>query len=308
MDSFGEEVGVRIEHVEEFLDLAVTLNFTRTAKHFYITQPVLSKHIAGLEAELGSRLFNRDKTGITLTSFGTALLPMARALVGDKNRLLDEARSLLSNNGANMRIGYLQGAAGAHIPEIQRRFKIAYPNVSVEYFTYEFDKIFEQLNNSSVDLIIGGLTLSLENNTYVIHKVYEDTYFALTKADDPLASLREISASDLAGKTVVVPAPSFFSRDIEALEDWLHADENGIRIVDSVHDINAAPLSVKIDNAVSLTFGHLAPFYGSEYELVPLKSFDKTLDIAVIWRRSMEKPFFNHFANTVQEVIEEFGY
>ena len=55
---------MRIEHVEEFLDLAVTLNFTRTAKHFYITQPVLSKHIAGLEAELGSRLFNRDKTGI----------------------------------------------------------------------------------------------------------------------------------------------------------------------------------------------------------------------------------------------------
>ena len=299
---------MKIEHIEEFLDLASTLNFTRTAKHFYITQPVLSKHIAGLETELGSQLFNREKTGITLTDFGKALLPTARTLVGDKDRLLEEARNLISRTDISLKIGYLQGAAGIHIPEIQRRFRAAHPNISVEYFTYEFNKIFEQLNNSSVDLIIGGLTLSLADGAYVIRKVYEDTYFALMRADDPLASRQKVSAADLAGKTVVMPAPSFFSRDIQATREWLCADENDINLVESVHDINVAPLSVKIDNAVSLTFGHLAPFYGSEYEFVPLDGFDKTLDIAVIWRRSVEKPFFEDFARIVKQVIEEFGY
>ena len=52
---------MRIEHVEEFLDLADTLNFTRTAKRFFVTQPVLSKHIASLEQEIGGKLFDRDQ-------------------------------------------------------------------------------------------------------------------------------------------------------------------------------------------------------------------------------------------------------
>ena len=48
------------------------------------------------------------------------------------------------------------------------------------------------------------------------------------------------------GKTVVVPAPTFFDRDIEALNNWLEPHANGITVLESVHDINAAPLSVKI--------------------------------------------------------------
>ena len=71
-----------------------------------------------------------------------------------------------------------------------------------------------------------------------------------------------------------------------------------------MHDINAAPLSVKISNAVSITFGHLASYYGSDYELIPVEGFDKSLDIVVTWRKSAEKPFFEDFARIVKEVIK----
>jgi hypothetical protein len=120
--------------------------------------------------------------------------------------------------------------------------------------------------------------------------------------------LQSVTPADLAGKTVVVPAPSFFGRDIEALNNWLDPHVNGITVLESVHDINAAPLSVKISNAVSMTFGHLASYYGSDYELVPVEGFDKSLDIVVAWRKSVEKPFFEDFARIVKEVVDEFGY
>ena len=71
---------------------------------------------------------------------------------------------------------------------------------------------------------------------------------------------------------------------------------------------SAAPLSVKISNAVSITFGHLVSYYGSDYVLVPVEGFDKSLDIVVAWRKSAEKPFFEDFARIVKEVIDEFGY
>ena len=299
---------MRIEHVEEFIDLSVTLNFTRTAKHFFVTQPVLSKHIASLEQELGDKLFERDKHNMRMTPFGKALLPLAKQLVGDKNRMLAEAQGLTAGKASSIKVGFLQGAAGGHIPEIQKRFHKLHPNVTVDYFTYEFDRIFESLNDSSTDMVIGGLTLSLPEKAYEIRRVYEDSYYALVASTDPLCSLQSVTPADLAGKTVVVPAPSLFGRDIEALNNWLDPHVNGITVLESVHDINAAPLSVKISNAVSMTFGHLASYYGSDYELVPVEGFDKSLDIVVAWRKSVEKPFFEDFARIVKEVVDEFGY
>ena len=299
---------MRIEHVEEFIDLSVTLNFTRTAKHFFVTQPVLSKHIASLEQELGGKLFERDKHNMRMTPFGEALLPFAKQLIGDKNRMLAEAQSLTAGKISSIKVGFLQGAAGGHIPEIQKRFHRLHPNVTVEYFTYEFDRIFESLNDNSTDMIIGGLTLSLPKDAYEVRQVYEDSYYALVASSDPLSSLQAVSPADLSGKTVVVPAPSFFGRDIEALSNWLDPLANGITVRESMHDINAAPLSVKISNAVSITFGHLASYYGSDYELIPVEGFDKSLDIVVTWRKSAEKPFFEDFACIVKDVIDEFGY
>ena len=138
--------------------------------------------------------------------------------------------------------------------------------------------------------------------------MYEDSYYALVTSDSPLAKLQAVTSRDLRGKTVVIPAPSFFERDIDVLVKWLNPKDNDILILESVHDINTAPLSVSIDNSVSLTFGHLASYYKAGYSLVPLKDFDAVLDIAVIWRKSYEKPFFDDFARVVQEVIDEFGY
>lgn len=299
---------MRIEHLEEFLDLAGTLNFTQTAKHFFITQPVLSKHIASLEQEFGGKLFERDKGAVSLTPLGNLLLPGAQMLVGDKNRLLSDAAQYLSNESARLKVGYLTGAAAKHIPSIQRQFSEMYPDVKVEYFTYEFDKIFEYLNNSEVDMIIGGLALALSDDQYVIYEVYEDTYYALVRSDDPLTALPEITAADLAGKTVIVPAPSFFGRDTEALNEWLEPRKNGISVVESVHDINAAPLTVAMGDCAALSFGHLAAYYGTDYTLIPLKGFDATLNIAVIWRRSAEKPFFRDFARITHDVIRSTGY
>lgn len=45
---------MRIQTLYEFLVLATRLNFTETAKNFYVSQSVLSDHISGLEKSLAS--------------------------------------------------------------------------------------------------------------------------------------------------------------------------------------------------------------------------------------------------------------
>ena len=51
---------MNIDHLREFVYLAETLSFAATARHFFISASVLSKHVSALEDDLQVKLFVRD--------------------------------------------------------------------------------------------------------------------------------------------------------------------------------------------------------------------------------------------------------
>ncbi len=58
------------QQINYFLSLCETLNFTKTASLFHVTQPVISRQIASLEEELGVVLFRRNRHRVMLTTSG----------------------------------------------------------------------------------------------------------------------------------------------------------------------------------------------------------------------------------------------
>lgn len=67
--------------LKRFIDLAEAKNYTKVARHDYISQPALSKQINELEAETGVQLFNRDHHHVELTSQGQQFLATAKLLL-----------------------------------------------------------------------------------------------------------------------------------------------------------------------------------------------------------------------------------
>lgn len=61
---------MKLEHLDEFAALALSLNFSNAAKRLHISPSVLSKHIAALEREIGQQLFVRSTTFVELTPAG----------------------------------------------------------------------------------------------------------------------------------------------------------------------------------------------------------------------------------------------
>ena len=60
-----------IQDITCFLNLAETLNYTKTAEELFISQPAVTRHINSLETELGFKLFDRSvKRKIALTEAG----------------------------------------------------------------------------------------------------------------------------------------------------------------------------------------------------------------------------------------------
>ena len=86
-----------LRQLEYVVAVAETLNFTRAAERSHVVQSALSHQVARLEAELGTRLFERSTKSVRLTASGELLVEYARRVlttVADARAELDALKGL----------------------------------------------------------------------------------------------------------------------------------------------------------------------------------------------------------------------
>ncbi|MBF6136309.1 LysR family transcriptional regulator [Nocardia otitidiscaviarum] len=89
-----------IRHLRFFVSVADEGHFGRAAAALEMTQPPLSQGLRRLEQHLGVDLLHRTRQGAVLTAAGLQLLPRARLLVDDADRLLAESQRIAQAHGA----------------------------------------------------------------------------------------------------------------------------------------------------------------------------------------------------------------
>lgn len=75
----GDEMN--FEYLDEFVHLAHSLSFRRTAEHFFVSRSVISRHMAALEESLGALLLVRNTHGVELTDAGEVFFQEAQSLL-----------------------------------------------------------------------------------------------------------------------------------------------------------------------------------------------------------------------------------
>ena len=133
-----------------FVSAANTLNFSRTAEQFYISQPAVTHSIKILEASLGAKLFNRTSRKITLTEEGIEFLPYAvKAL-----ETLSSAEIRLQNM-AQGRIGHIRIAAlssSAHqMSDCLFNLHKVYPSIQVDIDLLEGTDLVNSIRKGTYD-------------------------------------------------------------------------------------------------------------------------------------------------------------
>ncbi|MCD8116998.1 MAG: LysR family transcriptional regulator [Oscillospiraceae bacterium] len=81
---------IDLELLAHFISLTEDMNLTKTARRLYITQPTLSRQMAGLEKQLGVSLFIRDGHSVSLT-------PTGELLKVEGAELLNHAATMIEN-------------------------------------------------------------------------------------------------------------------------------------------------------------------------------------------------------------------
>src|SRR3954447_14662018 len=135
-------------------------SFSRAAEELYVSQPAVSKHMASLEAEVGSPLVDRRRGGAVLTPAGTLLADYvlrAQALLANATRALAA--------GGDAAVGTLALAASGIpgefvLPEIVARFHEQHPRVEVDFRLTTSAGALALVRAHAVELaVVGGLTL-----------------------------------------------------------------------------------------------------------------------------------------------------
>ena len=80
---------MKLSVMREFVRLAASRNYSRTAEELYIAQSALSRHMTALEKELNTQLINRTRNSFELTSMGEIALEGFQKILEDYEAMLD---------------------------------------------------------------------------------------------------------------------------------------------------------------------------------------------------------------------------
>jgi len=94
----------KLRAYEVFCSTVETLSFSRAARRLGTSKAVVSKYVAGLEAELGVRLLQRTTRVVSLTPAGRALYERCRQLLEEITAMEDTARDERSAVSGSLRV------------------------------------------------------------------------------------------------------------------------------------------------------------------------------------------------------------
>jgi hypothetical protein len=103
---------VELRHLRYFVVAAEELNLRRAAHRLEITQPALTKQIAGLEERVGISLLARERHRLTgLTSAGAEFLAGARQILEQVEDAIRRVQLIALGRSGRLRIGLTDDAA-----------------------------------------------------------------------------------------------------------------------------------------------------------------------------------------------------
>lgn len=212
-----------IASMKAFVAVAELGSFSRASEQLFMTQPAVSKRIAGLEQDLGVSLFDRLGRGIQLTEAGHKFLTSCRRILADIQISRDEVLSLGADVGGRLRLATSHHVGIHRLPPVLKAFTQTYPEVELDLLFMDSELACDEVLNGHIELAVVTLPDQLED-ALITELVWPDPLSVVCASDHPLASEisagKVVTADMLTSYNAVLPARGTVTRAI--LLDALH--------------------------------------------------------------------------------------
>lgn len=198
--------------VRHFLEVVRTGSVTEAAARLDVAPSAVSRHIARLERELDTLLFERRARGMVPNAAGELLAAHARRAWLDIERVTDDIQALLGLQRGSVRLASTDGFASELLPRLIADFQRRYTGIRFVLEVRAQAEIPQLVRAGEVDI---GVTLSTHSERQInVELRHPSPILAVMAAGHPLAARRQLSLSQLIGYPMGLPSPHSILRQL----------------------------------------------------------------------------------------------
>ncbi len=169
-----------VKYLNYILAIANRRNMTKAAEDLFVSQSSLSQYLSRLEQELGTPLFTRSKSELTLTPAGELYTDAARQVIKIQKELYQNIAGL-SRRG-RISVGVTSNFGLRMLSEIIPRFKEQYPGVAIEISETSLPGLKKMLLEESIHVGIAAEVSTVPFGGLAQPLRQEEVFFAIPRA------------------------------------------------------------------------------------------------------------------------------
>ncbi len=272
-----------VKQLRYFVALEEHQHFGKAAQACFVSQSAFSVAIRALESGLGVRLVDRTNRKVTVSQLGREVATQARLCIRDMEALVEVARGNREALAGPLRLGVIPTIAPFLLPRVLPALRKAHPRLQLLLREETTRRIYDQLMDGQLDLILLALPYELRN--VELMPLFKDRFQLACRAGTKLVDPENYRFNRLNAESVLLLEDGHCLRD--------HAiSACRIRKLDKISRFSASSLLTLVeivDADLGITYlPEMAEgssiLSGTRVKTYPMRD-DAYRDIGLAWRR-----------------------
>jgi LysR family pca operon transcriptional activator len=179
-----------------FLTVAERGSINAAAEFLHVSQPALTRTVRELEDQLGTRLFDRNAKGATLTDFGHGILGHARRLRSELELIERNAQSHRTGKRRHISIGAVPIHPIAVVAKALATLH-ANENVAINIVIGSQVEMIDLLRMAKIEMVLGPLVTPKDSTGLLQETIHFDETEFYCRSDNPLIRKTKQGPQDL---------------------------------------------------------------------------------------------------------------
>jgi LysR family hydrogen peroxide-inducible transcriptional activator len=263
-------------------------HFGRAAARCHVSQPSLSASVAKFEDELGVKLFERGKRGVSLTRVGEEVVAQARRTLEESARVKTVAQQGRNQLKGILRLGVIHTIAPYLLPDLVAALRKSAPDMPLDIEENTTAALDLLLKAGELDAVI--LALPYAGPGIETEPLYDEPFKIVAPRGHALAKRKSIAADELDSADLLLLPEGHCLRDqvLQACREFSRPPPPGRQgnSLETLRSMVASGAGITVLPATALT----ARYANSLVKVIAFAPPVPMRRVALAWRKAFARP------------------
>lgn len=205
-----------LDQLQAFLEIVRLKSFSKAAQVCHRSQPAISAQIRQLEQELGTALFERFGSRISLTPAGAIFAEYAARILQLRQQARQAIQELERVPRGELAIAANEATCLYVLPDVFVEYRRRFPQVQLRVERVYGRRVVEAVLDNQVDF--GIAQVMRPDRRLQVARIYTDEIKLIAPAGHPLAASPAVTAAEAARFPLILPK---YGTTRSRLDEWL---------------------------------------------------------------------------------------